>query len=152
MRWLQKSDIRFSKEVWHVWKKPSFAYGMGRFCFLALGRSVCTIYLFPGLSDFPSYSFPRTRMQWHTTWYNVVPDMIQCSAWNRIVIYNIRYLYPFLFHSLSTFPKTFIIFSNYSFQSLVGIYFCITFALAFAFFVRLRIEIVLWKIYIERDR
>ena len=37
--------------------------------------------------------------------------------------------------SLSTFPKTFIIFSNYSFQSLVGIYFYITFALAFAFFV-----------------
>ena len=40
-----------------------------------------------------------------------------------------------LFPSLSTFPKTFIIFSNYSFQSLVGIYFYITFALAFAFFV-----------------
>ena len=33
----------------------------------------------------------------------------------------------------------------------MGIYFCITFALAFAFFVRLRIEIVLWKIYIERE-
>ena len=57
-----------------------------------------------------------------------------------------------LFLSLSTFPKTFIIFSNYSFESLVCIYFCITFALAFAFFWRLYIEIVLWKIYIERDR
>ena len=54
--------------------------------------------------------------------------------------------------SLSTFPKTFIISSNYSFQSLVGIYFYITFALAFAFLGRLYIEIVLWKIYIERDR
>ena len=40
-----------------------------------------------------------------------------------------------LFPSLSTFPKTFLFSSNYSFQSLVGIYFYITFALAFAFFV-----------------
>ena len=57
-----------------------------------------------------------------------------------------------LFPSLSTFPKTFLFSSNYSFQSLVGIYFYITFALAFAFLGRLYIEIVLWKIYIERDR
>ena len=33
----------------------------------------------------------------------------------------------------------------------MGIYFYITFALAFAFLGRLYIEIVLWKIYIERE-
>ena len=63
---------------------------------------------------------------------------VSLSIYNKVSLLSSDVILFLFFRpapSLSTFPKTFLFSSNYSFQSLVGIYFYITFALAFAFFV-----------------
>ena len=124
----------------------------------ACAQSICfqdfqfLLHIVRKLSDFPSYSFPRTRMQWHTTWYNVVPGMIQCSAWDRIVIYIIKVFISFFYFILCQhFRKLSLFFQIILFKVWWVFIFILPLHSLSPFLWRLYIEIVLWKIYIERE-